>query len=132
MMTPLDSRFGSLEIFAGAAVPLSYKARDTIVAEAVRGNYERVQALVEEHRQAQVPYLAELFGLSPDDSAAKVWDALRAARAIKLNLPVDTTLDVVLAEELKSSRGGLIMSELVRARDKRLGTYIPLRNDGQW
>jgi hypothetical protein len=131
-MTPLDSRFGPLELFAGAAVPLSYIARDTIVSEAVQGNYERIAAIVEENRQAQVPYLAELFGLSPDEPVEKVWDKLRAARAIKLGLPEDTPLAAVLAEELIGSRSALRMDNLRRERDERLGTYVPLRNDGQW
>jgi hypothetical protein len=130
-MTPLDSRFGSLELFAGAAVPLSYVARDTIVSEAVQGNYERIAAIVEENRQAQIPYLAELFGLSADHPAEQIWDKLRAARAVKLSLPEDTPLAAVLAEELTGTRCTLRMSDLKRKRDQRLGTYIPLRN-GEW
>jgi hypothetical protein len=131
-MTPLDSLFGSLELFAGAAVPLSYIARDTIVSEAVHGNYERIHAIIEENRQAQALYLAELFGLSPDHPAEQVWDKLRAARAVKIGLPEDTPLAAVLAEELIGSRSALRLSDLRRARDQRLGTYVPLRNDGQW
>lgn len=140
-MSKLDEKLGHTELFPGVAFPLSYDARGRILAAAVSGALAGAaeyrarftvisDALNELVDNGMYAYLAELLELPADASSDDIAARLHERRAEWLGLPTDTPLSEVLATEHRINRC-LTMAELRAERDKRNGTYVPLRN-GEW
>jgi len=120
----MDDRFRHLQIWSGVPVPLIRDAQESILALAVQGKHDRVQAIVQEQEEAGLPYVAWLLNLGPCVPAEAVWDVLRQRRAERIGLAADANLDDVLAAELEKPGCQLRIEDLRRERLGPAGRFV--------